>query len=237
MQQFLYLKIKFEQNLKTFSISWFSRISREFSKKIHSLISRHFHFTFNSGNDWPRFSFHFWTSNIHSHRTLPFPLTERESSRRIVGRKDWGNKDLGGLRHLPRYNEHRLRQLATAEMTERRQLLQVKRRKHSTEFWSQFWGGRWIADSEEMNLGFWGWKCLWIPSRGGAVFNVFVRTAEKNTFHFKKTTKSLGGCSKIPSNDLKPNCFWRGADCSPEGKFIREESMLSGHWPPIQITG
>ena len=46
----------------------------------------------------------------------------------------------------------------------------------------------------------------------------------------KKITE-IQGRKKIPSNELELNCFWRGGDCSPEGKFIREESMLSGHWP------
>ena len=76
------------QNLYIFLISWFSRISREFSRNFTSRsrsrgifnslftldldfetfsfhfslsisISRHFHFTFHSRNEWTRFSFHF----------------------------------------------------------------------------------------------------------------------------------------------------------------------------------
>ena len=58
----------------------------------------------------------------------------------------------------------------------------------------------------------------------------YVFSDANNDQDCQKITE-IHGRKKIPSNELELNCFWRGGDCSPEGKFIREESMLSGHWP------
>ena len=58
----------------------------------------------------------------------------------------------------------------------------------------------------------------------------YVFSDANNDQDCQKITE-IQGRKKISSNELELNCFWRGGDCSPEGKFIREESMLSGHWP------